>query len=129
MVVPSRAFSVAVGTQDTYHLSGRGARISTVAMSGASELQVSGKRLDEVIGGEIVDLLKIDCEGAELDVLHSLGRRGLERVARIVLEYHNFSGERNDMLASSLLRKAGYDLEVLPDPDDPEIGYIRALMV
>lgn len=120
---------VAVGTQDTYRLSGKGARSSTVVPAGSGGLLVPGRPLAEFIGEDTVDLLKIDCEGAELDVLRSLSPGGLRRVTRVVLEYHNFHGERNDMLLASHLAGAGYELRALPDPYEPAIGYLYARMV
>jgi len=117
---------VAVGTSHTYLLSGAGARSSTSGPPEAGGRPVPGRPLIEFLDDQTVDLLKIDCEGAELDVLHSLSQRGLERVERVALEYHNFRGERNDSLLTALLAKAGFEVRSLPDPYDPELGYLYA---
>lgn len=50
-----------------------------------------------------VDLLKLDVEGAELDVLSELHRSGaLGRVSRIAMEYHHHLDGEGDRLASAL---------------------------
>lgn len=116
---------MAIGTKSAYLLSGKGARSSTVVHSDGG-IFVPGVTLDEFIRGDTVDLLKIDCEGAELDVLRSLSPLGLEHVARVALEYHNFEGERQDLMLGSFLRDAGYTVRVLPDPYSSDIGYLYA---
>jgi FkbM family methyltransferase len=117
---------VAIGTRSSYVLSGKGARASTVAYEGAEGPSVPGGRLADFIRHEAVDLLKIDCEGAELDVLQSLSPEGLRRVARVALEYHNFDGERNDVLVVSYLADSGFRVSVRPDRYDPKLGYVYA---
>jgi hypothetical protein len=45
---------------------------------------------------EHVDLLKMDCEGAEYEILYSTPLSHLERIAEIRMEYHNLdSHERH----------------------------------
>jgi FkbM family methyltransferase len=45
---------------------------------------------------DYVDFLKIDCEGAEYEILYSTPLSCLERIGKIRMEYHNLdSGERN----------------------------------
>jgi FkbM family methyltransferase len=120
------SFCVAIGTKSTYLLSGEGAQTSTVVPSGSGSASVPGVRLGDFVRDDTVDLLKIDCEGAELDVLQSLSPAGLERVSRVVLEYHNLNGGRNDEILASLLRNAGYYVRLVPDPYTSDIGYLHA---
>lgn len=54
-----------------------------------------------------VDLLKIDCEGAELEVLQGLGPSDWPRVRQLVLEVHDVAGRLAAVLA--LLREHGFD--------------------
>jgi FkbM family methyltransferase len=117
---------VAIGSRSTYVLSGKGARASTVAREDAEGSSVPGRRLADFIDDDTVDLLKIDCEGAELDILQSLSPEGLRRVARVALEYHNFDGERSDVLVASHLTDSRFRVSIHPDRYDPTLGYVYA---
>ena len=45
---------------------------------------------------ERVDLLKMDCEGAEYEILYSTPSSHLQRISEIRMEYHNLdSGDRH----------------------------------
>lgn len=57
----------------------------------ASGVAVAIATLDEVVAtlpGLSIDLLKIDAEGAEVEILHG-GERTLDHVQRIIVEYHS----------------------------------------
>ena len=65
---------------------GPGSQFRRTGVSGQSVTMIT---LDDVIPpGRTVDLLKIDIEGAEYGVLNSVSRETLQRVRRIVLEFH-----------------------------------------
>jgi FkbM family methyltransferase len=117
---------VAIGTRRSYVLSGSGARSSTAGPEHAAGRSVPGRALADFLGTDEVDLLKIDCEGGELDVLQSLTPDGLGRIARVALEYHNFAGRRNDDLVTSHLVEAGFQVSIRPDGYDPARGYVYA---
>ncbi len=53
------------------------------------------------INGDI-DLVKIDCEGAEYQIVRGSSREGWRRVRRIVMEYHAVPGERREDLHAAL---------------------------
>ena len=72
-----------------------------------------------------VDLLKVDCDGDELDVLESAGCE-LERVQRIVLEYHRHLLPDADAHVATYLRERRFLVELRPDPYDERIGYLEA---
>lgn len=67
------------------------------------------------------DFLKIDCEGAEYEILFSTPKEVLDRVSRIVLEYHRppyygLTGEKN--LPEKLvqyLREMGFEAKIVPE--------------
>lgn len=56
--------------------------------SGADIIKVRTISLDDLIGEDDVDFLKIDIEGAELDVIS--GSTKLSRVKKMFIEYHSF---------------------------------------
>ncbi len=58
----------------------------------AQRIEVSVIGLDDVLGRlatRTVDLLKIDAEGAEVDILEGASSESLDRVRRVILEYHD----------------------------------------
>jgi FkbM family methyltransferase len=59
-------------------------------------------------GIERVDFLKMDCEGAEFDILLSAGPEELGRIRRIVMEYHNLSPEKNHRVLAAHLERHGF---------------------
>jgi FkbM family methyltransferase len=119
---------VAVATAASYELSpDRGsARSSTVVAGPRGVVQVEGRCLADFVGAEDVALVKIDCEGAELDVLASMSGAAPGRVRRIALEYHDTGSIRRDHAVVSLLRAAGFECRVRPDPYDRALGYVLA---
>ncbi|HUS57466.1 MAG TPA: FkbM family methyltransferase, partial [Planctomycetota bacterium] len=72
---------------------------------------------------ERCDLLKLDCEGAEYDALLGAPRALLERIGRIVMEYHPMpnAAQTADALAAHL-RAAGFGVAVSPSRKTPGQG-------
>lgn len=72
------------------------------------------------------DLMKLDCEGAEYDILFGASDHVLEKIDRIVMEYHDgvTSYSRCDM--KIFLEKHGYQVELFDNPVYVSIGYLRA---
>lgn len=61
---------------------------------------------------ESIDLLKIDCEGAEYEIFGTASPESLQKVHRIVMEYH---GSRNSSKVQNLLtklKKSGFYVKV-----------------
>ncbi len=63
--------------------------------------------LMEEHGIDFVDVLKLDCEGAEFDILLSADRRTLSRVGTIVGEYHG-AGDNAPATLQQHLESAGF---------------------
>ena len=55
-----------------------------------------------------VDLLKMDCEGAEFDILYSTPPESLRNIRRITMEYHNLGGKRTAAALQDFLTKNGF---------------------
>jgi len=75
-----------------------------------------------------VDLLKIDIEGAEVDVLESVAPEVLKPVKRIALEYHDEILPESRVRCENALRRLGFDNIILPAarPPFPILGLLRA---
>ena len=70
------------------------------------------------------DLLKLDCEGAEYDILMSARPDVLARVRRIVMEYHDgVSGHSHGQLAA-FLQTNGYVVRIQPNFVHADLGYM-----
>lgn len=87
-------------------------------------LRVKSKKLSDFIKKHKVDILKLDVEGAELDILKDLNQNNLlGKVKNITLEYHYFFGNNNNLLSSFLKIledaqfkiKVSSNLELVPD--------------
>lgn len=78
----------------------------------AGELQVKTVTLDELTEGRTVDVLKIDVQGAELDVLRG-GEATLARTRSVLLEMNFISQYENDATFGTLhaeMERRGFSL-------------------
>lgn len=81
------------------------------------EIKHAGQALRD-LGIEKVDLIKIDCEGAEYDVLHALPEEILSECKWIVGEIHDSSGFKLlELLAS------GFDLDLRKSMFEPRFRF------
>ncbi len=95
---------------------------------GATTIEAPALSLADALdrcGADRVDLLKLDCEGAEYGILGGAGAEVLARVDRIVLEYHEWDGRSRAELVA-LLERSGYVVRTAPNRTYPSIGYLRA---
>ena len=60
---------------------------------------------------DTIDLLKINCEGAEYEILESCPAADFRRISNIRLEYHDLDDERNGRSIARLLEKRGYRIQ------------------
>ena len=75
-----------------------------------------------------IDLLKLDCEGAEYEILMQAPSEVLAQVDRIVLEYHDATTRYAHPELERFLDAAGYDVASIPNIVHPdEIGYLWAI--
>jgi FkbM family methyltransferase len=74
-----------------------------------------------------LDLVKLDCEGAEYDILFNSPPDVIGRIQRIVMEYHDHTTEHTHPELVRFLQQAGFVVETFPSPVHPkQIGYLRA---
>jgi FkbM family methyltransferase len=119
---------VAVGTRDAYvlHQLASGPR-ATAADEGSdgTAILVDAVRLDRSLPPDPVRLLKIDCEGLELDVLQS-GVGVMDRVERVVVEFHRHLLPNADTRVAQFLGTFGFQTRTRFDRYDERIGYVAA---
>jgi FkbM family methyltransferase len=59
-----------------------------------------------------IDYLKMDCEGAEFDILFGLDASDLGRIKRIGMEFHNVDEDKNATKLCEYLRQHGFRVDV-----------------
>ena len=96
---------------------------STVTFDGSGE-SVPVTTLDEVLRSTNlarIDLLKLDCEGAEFPILKSADGALLGRIGAIVGEYHaSADNDAEDLRA--LLESHGFQVQLKPHPREASLG-------
>lgn len=87
---------------------------SLYAEPGASGVMVSCVGLDAVVerAGGAVSLIKIDAEGAEVDILTGASREVLRAIPRLVLECHDWLAVDATARVAGVLRGAGFRVGV-----------------
>jgi FkbM family methyltransferase len=102
-------------------------RASAADMHTATALTVAGVTLADVVArlpGGVCDLLKIDCEGAEYEILPAAAPALWPRIRRIVMEYHDgIAGHAHGELVT-LLEQQGYRAHCHPSPVRRKIGFL-----
>ncbi len=73
--------------------------------------QIKLQSLIEDMGS--IDLLKMDCEGAEFDILMNASPEVLKRIPRIAMEYHNVSADQTAQTLKSFLEAHGFKVTVV----------------
>lgn len=100
---------------------------STIKVSPTS-VEINCEILNDVLVENRIgtcDLLKLDCEGAEYDIIFSLNQDSIKRIKYIVLEYHhtpNYQGK--DLIGC--LKNQGYQVKIIPNKINKNYGFIYA---
>lgn len=61
---------------------------------------------------DVVNYLKMDCEGGEYEILRAMRLAGFERIERIALEFHELSRDQRHQELVSILKRVGFQVEV-----------------
>lgn len=80
----------------------------------------------EKTGVQVCNLMKLDCEGAEYEILFNAPDDILKRIERIVMEYHDNAVEYTHEDMGRFLTEKGYKVDVFPNVVHPFLGYLRA---
>jgi len=96
--------------------------------TGENIIQIKGVTLIEIMQENEIskcDMLKMDCEGAEFEIIKSLTNEELSKINKICLEYHI---KENDLSSLNKLKKRlekmNYDVNI--KPTNKHIGMIYA---
>jgi FkbM family methyltransferase len=73
-----------------------------------------------------VDLVKLDCEGAEYPILYHCPDELFERIDRIVMEYHDSAAPNCHSDLVQFLKAKGYRVHSVPNVVHRDIGYLFA---
>lgn len=123
-----RAFPEAIhagAERVTMDISGAGVQHRTTRGAG---VEVPATTLDVVLQrlGAPCDLLKMDCEGAEYQILFGASPDSLRQVRRIVMEYHDGVGEHSHPELVRFLEAQGFAVAATPNPVQPDLGFLFA---
>jgi len=127
------AIAAAEGTLALYTVTGLFGQHRTAgdeSAAAAPPITVPATTLGRVFEREGIarcDLLKIDCEGAEFEILLGLPPEVLGRVARIVLEYHDHVTAHTHEELARWLGERGFSVTVRPNPAWRELGFLFAV--
>jgi len=128
-------FPYAVSNQDgelTLDISGGVAvQYRTVGDAGTEggKITVRSVALAEALAGlpgGVCDFLKMDCEGAEYDLLLHLDEGSLKRVRRICLEYHEFVTPYSHADLEKHFTSYGWQVYTSPSKVRRELGFLYA---
>ncbi|MFZ3070459.1 MAG: FkbM family methyltransferase [Anaerolineaceae bacterium] len=75
---------------------------------------------------EPIDLLKLDCEGAEYRILLPSNHETMLRIRRIVMEYHDLGGSDTHAALVDFLDQEGFAVSLHENPVHQDIGYLFA---
>lgn len=99
------------------------------AQAVGSALRVPTEGLGEIFAERAIDrcdLLKLDCEGAEFEILLTLDADILGRIDHISMEYHDGVTAMSHADLEAALRAAGFAVTRVPSPVHGHLGYIYA---
>jgi FkbM family methyltransferase len=102
---------------------------STGADAGGASIEVPARTLEnlfEELAIERCDVLKLDCEGAEYDILLDAPSAVLARVEAIVLEYHVGVAPHGPEDLARRLEADGFSVEVRPSRVRASLGLLAA---
>ena len=78
------------------------------------------------LGLDQVDLMKMDCEGAEYPVLFNASDEVLGRIQRMVMEYHDNVTEFTHVDLERFLSIHGFQVQSFVNPVHDYLGYLYA---
>jgi FkbM family methyltransferase len=100
-----RELAVTESLSNSFHMAPAGANTQTVPCT-------TLRRILDHHEFDTLDLLKLNCEGAEYEILEECPRSDLDRISNIRLEYHNLdTAHKNGRSLCRYLRDRGYRID------------------
>ena len=131
-----KAFNTAIGAskgQKTLYLAEKSTRHSLYSKDVLSGKQIKNGctvevvTLDEVLKSlKSIDLLKLDCEGAEIEIIRNTSSDAYRKINAIIIEYHGYSNDEAFKEITNTLYKEGYKIEFTPMAANIPLGIICA---
>ncbi len=107
----------------------RGVAVQYRTVGGQGQVSVPAVSLADVLAGlphGHCDFMKIDCEGAEYDILLNAPDEALAAIGRICLEYHDFVTPYSHHDLARHLASKGWSVRLYPSPVHRELGLLYA---
>lgn len=70
--------------------------------------------------------LKMDCEGAEYDILFNTDIQIIQKIQHICLEYHNGTAEFSHTDLMAFFERCNFQVKITPNPVHADLGYLYA---
>ena len=113
-------------------MSGAAVQHKTTSVRGERKtISVPAITLDEALSrlnGFRCDLLKMDCEGAEYDILMMADESCWQRIGQIVLEYHDGVSEHSHQDLIDLFEKRGFKTRCFPSQVHRHLGLLHVIL-
>jgi FkbM family methyltransferase len=78
------------------------------------------------LGIESCDLIKMDCEGAEFEIIKSIPKGIFSKIKHMYIEYHEYAETLRNADLKSILEKNGLKVKIFPSYYDKRIGFLLA---
>ena len=94
----------------------------------SKSIQIQSRTLQNIFDFnklEICDYLKLDCEGAEYEIIESLPSEYFKKIKQIYIEYH-FSDEKYDLLDNMIKKLEQLSFNLIVEPLEKGMGSIYA---
>ena len=75
---------------------------------------------------ESLDIVKLDCEGAEYEILMNTSAEVFNKIDRIIMEYHDIDEEYHHQKLASFLEGMGFEVSCYDNLVHADIGYLYA---
>ncbi|MFA7685326.1 MAG: FkbM family methyltransferase [Candidatus Gracilibacteria bacterium] len=77
-------------------------------------------------GVNFCDLVKMDCEGAEFEILGSMSSELFKKIGSFYIEYHEYLDDKRHEELVKILQKNGFKVRVTKSRYDNKLGFIFA---